>query len=212
MGKKKNERFVTPAGKASYPYLTNPDTKFNPDGEYKVKLILPETEAKELVDLIDAKMEESMAKAKKDNPKVKKIKAADVPYSSVEDDEGDETGEIGFSFKQKAIITKKDGEKINMKVYLFDTKNKPVNIKGYVGGGSTIKVAFEIIPFYTKLIGAGVSLRLRAVQILDLVTGSSDGSNFGFGEEEDGFEGQPLDDVAEDGDPGPGDEDAPDDF
>jgi len=48
--KKKAERFVSPKGIASYPYLTNPDTKFNPDGEYKVSLIVAGDEASKIID------------------------------------------------------------------------------------------------------------------------------------------------------------------
>ena len=36
---------VTPAGTAIYPHLTQPDTKFNAMGEYKVSLSLTEDEA-----------------------------------------------------------------------------------------------------------------------------------------------------------------------
>lgn len=195
MAKSKLEKYTTPAGIAVYPWLTRPDTQFNPDGEYKTKLRLMGEDAEKLKDLIDAAMEESVAAAKKAN-KGKKIKIADAPYSEVVDDAGDPTDELEFSFKQKSIVRPKDGEPFDVKIYLFDAKGQRIQLKGYVGGGSTIKVAFNIIPFYTKLIGAGVSLRLRAVQILDLVTGDVNGEAFGFDEEE-GFEGAPIEEVGD---------------
>lgn len=190
--KKKNEKFTTPAGIASYPYLVNPDTKFNPEGEYKVSLMLSASDAAPLIKLIEGKMEEqfNLIKNEAKGPKAKKaVKMSDAPYSNVEDDEGDETGEIKINFKQRALVTrKKDKKTFEMKVALFDAKGNSFKPKGYVGGGSKVKVAFEIIPFYTKMIGAGVSLRLRAVQILELVDGDGvTADSYGFDEEE-GFE------------------------
>jgi len=51
-----------------------------------------------------------------------------------------------------------------------------------------VKVAFQLNPFYTAQIGAGIGLRLKAVQVIDLIEpqgGSA--SSYGFGEE-DGYE------------------------
>jgi hypothetical protein len=38
-------RLTTPKGYAQYPYLKDPDTKFNPDGDYKVNLAMDDNEA-----------------------------------------------------------------------------------------------------------------------------------------------------------------------
>lgn len=180
----------SPAGIAQYPRLTKPDTKFKADGEYKITLVLPGAEAQPLTELIDKGMAESLVQARRDNPtKAKTIKAAtDKPYKAVTDDEGNETGDVKFNFKMAAKITsKKTGESWTQKPDLFDAKGK-VLINPKIGGGSTVKVAFELYPFYTALIGAGVSLRLRAVQVLDLVEyGNRDAAGYGFGEEE-GYE------------------------
>jgi len=44
------------------------------------------------------------------------------------------------------------------------------------------------VPYYTAMAGAGVSLRLRAVQVVKLVQGGSgDASGFGFDEIKDGY-------------------------
>ena len=45
---------VTPAGEALYPRLTEPDTKFNPEGMYSVKLKLPSDDSatQDLIDLL----------------------------------------------------------------------------------------------------------------------------------------------------------------
>lgn len=188
--RKKSVIHKSPAGLAQYPRLTKPDTKFKADGEYKVTLILLGAEAQALTDLIDAAMQESLVQARRDNPtKAKSIKAAtDKPYKAVTDDEGNDTGEIRFNFKMAAKVTSRTtGQSWEQKPDLFDAKGK-VLINPKIGGGSKVKVAFELYPFYTALIGAGVSLRLRAVQVIDLVEyNSRSAAGYGF-EDEDGYE------------------------
>ena len=60
-------------------------------------------------------------------------------------------------------------------------------IESNIWGGSEIKVNGSIAPYYTPLIGAGVALRLRAVQVIQYVQGNNTSSRFGF-EEEKGYE------------------------
>lgn len=184
MSKSKNPRYTTPAGIAQYPYLTKPDTKFNPDGEYKISLEIPGAAAQDLVTFLDEQFAEAQAKAKKENPG-KKIKAGDVPYSVDED-----SGKVTFRFKLKAKVTPKSGDPFEQRPALFDAKGKPLQ-DAKIGGGSKVKVAYELIPYYTAIAGAGVSLRLKAVQVIDLVeySGGASADAYGFGEE-DGYEAE----------------------
>jgi hypothetical protein len=180
----KQPRFTTPKGTAKYPWLNKPDTKFNPDGDYKVTLVVPVEEADTIMQFLDEQMALSEAKAKKDNPG-KKVKVADAPYKVDEDN-----GAVEVNFKLKAKVTMQSGDSFEQKPALFDAKGKPMtNVN--VGGGSKVKVSYECVPFYTALIGAGISLRLRAVQVIDLVefSGGADAGAYGFGEE-DGFEAE----------------------
>jgi hypothetical protein len=184
MSKAKNPRYTTPAGVAQYPRLTTPDTKFNPDGEYKVKLEIPGDSATDLVTFLDEQFELAVAKAKKENPG-KKIKEGNAPYETDED-----TGKVVVNFKLKAKVTPKNGEPFEQRPALFDAKGKPIKDVN-VGGGSTMKVAYEIVPYYTAIAGAGISLRLKAAQILNLVeySGGASAEGYGFGEEE-GYEAE----------------------
>lgn len=194
----------TPKGRALWPKLNIPDTKFKEEGEYSVKLVLSAADSEPLMQLIDTAMKESYdetkatleaaAKDKSDAKKaaaaaksLKKLKPADPPYQMVADDEGNETGEVSFTFKRKASgVSRKTGKKWNAVVPLFDAAGKPVDrSKVQVWGGSTLKVAFELNPFHTDLVGAGVSLRLVGVQIIELVSGGErTASSMGFGAEE----------------------------
>lgn len=181
--KKKVERFVSPKGVASYPYLSKPDTKFNPDGEYKVSLIVAGDDASKVIALLTEKHEAAVAQAKKENAG-KRVKEGELPFIENEDD-----GTVTFKFKLKAKVTPKKGDPFEQKPALFDAKGKPLTGAPKVGGGSTIKTSYEVVPYYTAIAGAGVSLRLKAVQIIELkeYSGGGNAESYGFGEEE-GFE------------------------
>lgn len=177
----KQPRYTTPKGTAKYPWLSSPDTKFNPDGDFKVTLVLSVQDGDTIMQFLDEQLAASEASAKKNNPG-KKVKVADAPYKVDE-----ENGNVEINFKMKAKVTMASGDSFDQKPALFDAKGKPLTDVN-VGGGSKIKVSYECVPFYTALIGAGISLRLRAVQVIDLVefSGGAAAGAYGF-EEEDGF-------------------------
>jgi len=177
----------TPAGVAVYPHLTKPDTRFVPEGQFQVKLRIPSEEAQDLIAELDKAFAAAQEIAKEKNPG-KKIKEATKPYTIEEDDEGNETGNIVVSFKCKAQITDKQGNTRANAPKLFDSKNKEFPKDEEIWGGSTLRIAFNAIPYYTAMAGAGISLRLKAVQVIELVSGAGGGTgaSYGFGEE-DGY-------------------------
>lgn len=196
----KNDLIVSPAGRALYPKLTEPDTKFKEAGEYSVKLILPEADAMPLLakcremqqQAVEEELEKQIAKNPKMNPEKirEKIKLADLPVKPHEDPEtGEETGDYVVTFKMTASgVSRKTGKEWTRRPALFDAKGKPVKNpdKLQIWSGSVLKVAYNADPFCTA-IGAGVSLRLEAVQIIELVSGGQrDAAGYGFGEE-DGY-------------------------
>ena len=98
-----------------------------------------------------------------------------------------EDGTITLKMKAKARITTREGQTVDTKIPLFDAKNTPIFDK--IGGGSTIRVNFQPIPYYmasTKMMG--ISYRIKAVQVIDLqlFSGGGDASKYGFAEE-DGY-------------------------
>lgn len=176
----KQQSYVTPAGIAQYPKLNAPDTKFVAEGVYTTKLELSGEAAQELSAFLDTKYQEAIAEAKKNNPG-KKVKEADAPYS------WNDSGTLTVNFKMKASGVTKDGKAWNRKPALFDAKGKPLDVGTNVGGGSTIIVNYTPSPFYTAMIGAGLSMRLEAVQVIDLKEGGGQSADkFGF-TEQDGF-------------------------
>lgn len=167
--------FTTPKGVAQYPWLSKPDTKFSEEGEYKVNLILPKQEAIPVLKQINQVFAENLEKElKKANGK--EIKKAPPPYSEEFGEDGQPTGNVILRFKSKAAY----------KPAIFDSKGMPM-VDSNIWGGSEIKINGSIAPYYTSLIGAGVALRLRAVQVIKYVQGGSSADRFGFGEEEGGY-------------------------
>ena len=176
---------ITPVGVAKNPRLTKPDTKFLEAGVYGVSLVISADAAKPVIAMIDAEMNAASELAKKDNPRVR-VKAADKPYRWVANDADEPTGKVLFTFKMRASgIDRETKQPWERRPPLFNAKGKPLTNKE-IGAGSEIKVAFTMGQFYHPLVGAGVSLRVQAVQLIKLVklSGDGDAACFGFVSEE----------------------------
>ena len=190
--------YVTPVGIAAWPRLNDPDTKFKPEGEFRVQLVLNPERNKDhakflsqLQETYEEAYKEACAAEKK--PKLKRVPLSIKPET---DKDGNETGTgnvlVKFSMKHN-ITSKKTGESYAMRPTLQDSAGKTVSpMKCRVGGGSTIRVAFTLNPFYTAGLGAGLSLRLVGVQIIKLVELSDSGYKFEGVEDDDGFVGEEM--------------------
>ena len=101
---------------------------------------------------------------------------ADPPYKEDGDD-------VLFKFKQKPFFKSKNGEKRKATIRLIDAKLNPCNVS--IGRGSDVKVSFRPA-FWTVQGGAGVTLYMDAVQVINLIPYNPI-SDMGF-EEEEGYE------------------------
>jgi hypothetical protein len=202
-------RGVTPKGVAIYPWLTTPDTKFNKNGDYRVTLKLEAADAeafKETIDNAIADVEEKtkaelngkLKEATTGKEKAKLKKALEsmrvlVPYKESVDDEGDPTGDYEFNFKSAASFTdSKTGKVIPRTLKIFDAKKKEITGNVAIFGGSIIKVAYMVSPYYIAAQDAvGVKLLMNAVQVIELNSGAAGGTadSYGF-DEEDGYTGE----------------------
>ena len=180
-----NIKGVTEVGKAIYPHLNKPDTRFQKEGVYKVTLELSPVNAKNLLKHID----DGIKLATKDS---KSNKTAQLPYKT------DENGNMQFNFKCKASGVSKTGQNWEQKPKVFDSKGTPISKDILVWGGTTMKVAYEIIPYSNNMLGSGVSLRLKAVQVHDLVSGGgASADSYGFKEEANGYVAETTDSFPE---------------
>jgi hypothetical protein len=181
--KKKFVRITSPLGTAIYPRLTQPDTKFDKDGVYSVDLELdPENkETAEFIATLKKAADDSYA-ATCESKGGKKLKRSDLPVKETDE------GKIRVKFKLKAKAGNEE-KSWSQKPMLFDSMGKAMETPPNIGSGSRIKVAFEIVPFFTAMVGAGVSLRLKAVQIVELreYTPGSNFDAYGFKADPKGF-------------------------
>jgi len=192
MSKQTYNKLVTPVGVSQFAWLNKPDTKFDENGHYKVNLIVSANDAKPLIKSINDEIAKAVEMAK-EKSKGKNIKTANTPFEEevVEETVNGKkvmkpTGNIIFKFKAKAKIIMKNGDVIDNKVPIFDSKGTPMT--NQVWSGSEMKASADMIPYYTAMAGAGVSLRLKAVQITKLVEGSgASSSSHGFSEVKDGY-------------------------
>lgn len=190
-------RLNTPEGTAKFPWLTEPDTRFNPDGEYSVNLIIPEDDPK--TQALVAKIEKIWEDFKKTlkGPKLKQTPT--LGFDKEYTDDGDETGNLIFKFKAKTGYTDDKGNRKELQPpKLFDAKLKPMDNSVPVWGGSTMIVNFTP-QAYDHGKNLGITLRLNACQIIQLVTagGGASADAYGFSEQE-GFSGaEDLDETYE---------------
>lgn len=181
---KKKENHVSPRGEAVWPKLSEPNTQFNPDGVYETDLRLGAEEGQKFLSKLEDMLDEHYDNVCKEQGK--KVKRGSISCKPVEVD-GTATGELDFKFKMKALAGR-EGKKWEQRPTIMDTKGKVIDPKSVsIGSGSTIKVSFTIYPYYTAMVGAGLSLQMNAVQLIEYVPyGGSDMRSLGF-EEEEGF-------------------------
>jgi len=198
-----------------YPRLNTPDTKFKAEGEYQVRVRVSAEEAQPVIEKVDALATEAFENARAEiedeikvataakkpvgklKEKLAKLKYTDKCYKQALDDDGNETGEVEFNFKMTASgVSKKNGKPWSRAPQVFDAKGKELKGKAIpsIWGGTVGRVDGFYNPFCTA-VGAGVSLRLEAVQIITLQSGSGSASaaQRGFGVEEGGFEAEEED-------------------
>lgn len=180
---------ITPTGIAVWPKLDKPDTKFKAEGRYSVKLKLPDSEADQIIALIDGVTQEAFDAAfaehgaKKDKKgKPIEIEKAEASYALEFDDQKEPTGFKVITFGMNAQYKdKKTGAVKHIKPIVVDAKGNACS--GMMWGGSRVKVAYQLIPYYNPAEAkAGCSIRLAGVQVIELVKGGAD--ELGFKEEE----------------------------
>ncbi|MDE3021872.1 MAG: hypothetical protein KGI54_08435 [Pseudomonadota bacterium] len=207
MAKEKKEviKGLTPVGTAVYPYLNKPDDvggKGRP--KYKVNLRLSPEESQALIESLEphaeAAYEQALAELrdKATNGKDGKAKASakkaiealqkHLPWVEDVDAEGEPTGDYLFKFASNAEY-EKDGKVHKVNIPLFNGKNIT---KVLVGGGSLLKVAYVVVPFYMPATNtAGITLRIDAIQVKKPVAPGAGGRTaeaYGFDEEDEGFD------------------------
>lgn len=199
----KRPTLTSPSGVFKFPSLSKPDygnEKFpKPDGEFKTRLVVSAADAQPMIDKLMPEWQAAIEAGKADFAKLalpqrKKLGTLkeQMFYEEEFDTETEEpTGNVIFNFKTKYKITDKKDKSVRYnKIGLFDAKGKPLAAGTAIYGGTVGKIAFQASPYFVAGQGmAGLSLRLSAAQVIELVgPGNRSASSYGFGEEE-GYEG-----------------------
>ena len=209
MGEKKTyERRTSAAGIAVYPRVDGkPDTRFNKNGVWRVALAMEGEAAEKFKAKIDEWVEAAVELAKENTDK--KVIANDPPYKpEIDKDTEEETGRTLFSFKLDARVEPKKSEPFEQRPVILKADLTPFE-NSRVGGGSKIKVGYEVVYYAMPVtsgsdkgkVAAGVSLRLRIVQVLEYVayTGGANPEGFKMSAE-DGYTGDDSEPVKDDED------------
>jgi len=185
-------------GTAMWAKVFEPDVRFVPEGEYSTQVIVPEAEAaiicEQLEKLIDIKFDETV----KEKPSLKAALSKRPVVEPQLDDAGDPTGNVIFKTKLKARIKTKKGIFVDQKVFVYDAKKNLMPSTIGVGNGSVIKVAVEPYAYMMQSNKqVGVTLRLKGVQVIDLVEYGNPAST--MFDEEDGYVAEAVakDDMAD---------------
>lgn len=197
MAKSKRQSFTSPKGRVGFAHLDRPNTKFKPQGEFSVELILDGKDASDYVALLTEKAKAarerflSEAKTPADRKKLEKYKIH-IPIQQRVDKETGEDIPGEFILKVAADASgefksgPKKGEKWNFRPVIVDSKRQPMK-HGKIGRDSIVRVSFSLgeyaMPSTEKI---GVKAYLEGVQVLDFKPWGGRSAEDMFNEE-DGF-------------------------
>lgn len=186
--KKKATRIVLPAGRLVFPALQKPDTKFNALGEWKTDIAFDpnDSNVQAVVTQLEEILDTYKAAAIAENARLKSY--SDKPVTAPEiDKDGNETGSVIIRAKQKCKVVSGGNNYEFDPPKIVDAKKKDVTKP--VWGGTIAKVAVDVEGYaMASSRQFGVSLRLVAVQVLDLKTGEGSADVNDLFNSEEGYE------------------------
>lgn len=192
--KKLLEAFTSPAGEAVYPWITRADTTYDATGLYHCDLSVPFELAQNFI----AKLEKArdsfiatlpVAKQQSLAPRAvykEELTRPEYPEGATDEEKqairdawaGEPTGNVIFRCKLKAQVTPKDGDAFTQKPIVV-TADTGEAVESPVFGGSIVRVRGQIVPYTNDAAqSVGITLRMKAVQVIELVTGDSSGGGF----------------------------------
>lgn len=176
-------------GEFIHPWVNKADTKFNADGLFHTDLKSSGPITENIAKIIEAAAKEALALHVQDmKPGEAKKWNLYVPFERVEDDEtGEPTGEIIFTFKQNARIPSKKDPKgyREVQIEIRDSQNNVIDVP--VWSGTEGRVLFSMRPIVmSSAKQVGVRLDFAKVQVTKLKEGSGSGGG-GFDSVDGGF-------------------------
>jgi len=177
-----SQKFTSPIVSFEYPKFIVPDTKFDDFGRYEARGTCDPMLAADLADQLDQvwnKHKTTVLDQVRSN-----YRTHDLPWG-FKDVDG--VSRFFLKTKTKASGIDKTGKAWSRQVTIFDAQGNVVTDRESLNGmwsGTTGRISFSATPFFGAGIGAGVSLRLNAVQIINLQTKEGNTADHGFKPEE----------------------------
>lgn len=193
MSLKKNQKVskvvMSPKGELQWFKLHKPDEKFN---KYSADLIVEDSEElrkfiAEAKNIVQETIKSEMQKLKESGKPMKKIpEALTFPIEEMLDSNGESTGKFKIKLRAKSqYISKKDDSIVKLagpqlidaakKTYSADQVN---NLR--VNNGSIGKAQVVLEGYYVPSQGAGVTVKPKIVQLIELASYSGSGDLSGF--------------------------------
>jgi hypothetical protein len=180
------EVFQTPLGVLNYPWVNKPDTRYNPTGVFQTKISVPLEQAQDLIAQMERIRDDEFAKldpqksatfTKKDVYELEFSQPdADATEAEKEAFVPEPTGNVIFKAKLNAVVTPTEGDAFTQTVILIDGDEAPVTLP--IWSGSKAMIRGQVVPWSNAAQKqTGVTLRMKAVKVLELVTG--EGSTWG---------------------------------
>lgn len=174
------EIFQTPVGTLLFPWVNEPDTRYDATGVYQTKIAVPFDQAQDLIAQMERIRDAEFASLDpQKSASYTKKDVYELEYTRPDKDATDEekeafvpepTNNVLFKCKLNKVVTPKNGDPFEQSVILIDADEVPVTLP--VWGGSKAIVRGQIQPWANaagKQVGA--TLRMKAVKVLELVTG-----------------------------------------
>jgi hypothetical protein len=187
--------FVTPVGEAVFPWLYEPDTRYVPEGVYQTLLSVPFEEAQTFIAELERIRDDYMdtldpAKRPLYNATpvyTEEYTRPEFPEGATDEEKAaikaahkpEPTGNVLFKLKMKAKVQPRDENKeafTQSPVIVSAETGEKIEDPVYMG--SIIRVKGQVCPYSNAMSKqVGVSLRMKAVQVVELVTGGNGGGS-----------------------------------
>jgi hypothetical protein len=173
---KKNKKTGNPfwaiKGTCEWAKVFKPDTQFNADGVFSIDILLTEKDADTVRKSLLPIAQEEFDKLSAEKPVLKKQGSVVDFVKEVYDEDGETVG-YKMTLKQGAKGNNK-GEVFDVTIPVVDGKGNTMNGSQLIGNGSTVACMFEPVAYFNaKDKAVGVTLRLKQVKVLELVSYSA---------------------------------------
>ena len=177
---------TTPLSRFMYAWLYEPDTKFDPMGEWRVTCLIDPEESQEIEQQLTGLLDRHKTALKTANPN-KTYKLAQLPWGFEEVTDGGETkGYFKIKAKTKVGGSRPDGTVWkNRAPALFNADGSVMSdsqktLVNKCGPGTTGQVDLRCSGWETPAFGVGIKIQIEAVMIKNHVEYARSATGYGF--------------------------------